>query len=44
MFVLGEDLDKAPDFFCSWGTPMSGASFSSVLSVIYLLFVSDDGM
>ena len=44
VFVLGEDLDKALDFFCSWGTPVSGASFLSVLSVIYLLFVSDDGM
>ena len=43
-FVPSEDLDEAPKFFCSWGTPVSGASFSSVLSVVYLLFMCDDDM
>jgi len=40
----GEGLDEALKFFHSWGTPVSGASFLSVLFVIYLFFVSDDDM
>ena len=28
-FVAGEDLDKTPKFFRSWGVPVFGASFSS---------------
>ena len=28
-FIPGEDLDEAPKFFCSWGVPVSGASFLS---------------
>ena len=43
-FVPGEGLDEAPKFFRSWGTPVFGASFLSVLFVIYLFFVSDDDM
>ena len=41
-FVPGEDLDEAPKFFCSWGTPVFSASFLFVLSIIYLFFMSDD--
>ena len=28
-FILGEDFDEAPKFFCSWGVLVSGASSSS---------------
>ena len=41
-FVPGEDLDEALKFFCSWGTLVSSASFSSFC--YFLLFVSDNGM
>jgi len=41
-FVPSEDLDEAPKFFHSWGTPMSGVSFSSFC--YFFFFVSDGGM
>ena len=41
-FVPSEGLDEAFKFFRSWGTPVSGASFLFVLSVLYLFFVSDN--
>ena len=36
-FIPGEDLDKAPKFICSWGVPVSGASFSSFYCFSFLL-------
>ena len=41
-FIPSEDLDEAPKFFCSWGTLVSGAFFSSFC--YFLFFVSDGGM
>ena len=41
-FIPGKGLDEASKFFRSWGTSVSNASFLSVLSVLYLFFVSDD--
>jgi len=35
-FIPSEGLDKASKFIRSWGTPVS------VLSILYLFFVSDD--
>ena len=40
-FIPGEDLDKAPKFFRSWGIPVSNASFSSS-QLLFPSFMSDD--
>ena len=38
-FVLSEDLDKVPKFFCCWRIPVSSAYFCC-----FSFFVSDGGM